>query len=126
MNGKTFNDIMYFDELGNEYWKARELMEVFNYSDWNSFKKKINQAKKEIKNINSFNTIINTINNIDKFKIQLKNEKHFIDISDEQEDYMLSAYSCYLILKHMDYRKKGINEAGTALSLLLFLKNIKD
>lgn len=123
---KTFNDIIYFDEYGNEYWKARELMEIFDYSDWNCFKKKIDKAKKEIKNINSFGDIIKPINNIDKFKMEIKSENHFIDISDKQEDYMLSTYSCYLILKHVDYRKKGINEAVMALSLLLFLKNIKD
>ena len=29
---KTFDDIKHIDELGNEYWEARELMFALEYS----------------------------------------------------------------------------------------------
>ena len=34
---KMFEDIKHIDESGNEYWYARELMEVLEYSLWQNF-----------------------------------------------------------------------------------------
>lgn len=31
-NKKTFENIKHIDELGNEYWEARELMPALEYS----------------------------------------------------------------------------------------------
>ena len=31
---KTFDDIKHLDELGNEYWEAREFMLVLGYLKW--------------------------------------------------------------------------------------------
>ena len=42
---KTFEDIKHIDELGNEYWEARELMLALEYSKWEHFAKVINKAK---------------------------------------------------------------------------------
>ena len=42
---KTFEDIKHIDELGNEYWEARELMPALEYSKWEHFVKVINKAK---------------------------------------------------------------------------------
>ena len=42
---KTFEDIKHIDELGNEYWEARELMIALEYSKWEHFAKVINKAK---------------------------------------------------------------------------------
>ena len=42
---KTFDDIKHIDELGNEYWEAREFMLVLGYSKWGNFKKVIDKAK---------------------------------------------------------------------------------
>ena len=42
---KTFEDIKHIDEIGNEYWKARELMLALEYSKWEHFAKVINKAK---------------------------------------------------------------------------------
>ena len=36
---KTFDDIKHMDEIGNEYWEARELMFVLGYSKWGNFTK---------------------------------------------------------------------------------------
>ena len=36
---KTFEEIKHIDELGNEYWEARELMRALEYSKWEHFTK---------------------------------------------------------------------------------------
>ena len=42
---KMFEDIKHIDELGNEYWEARELMIALEYSKWEHFAKVIKKAK---------------------------------------------------------------------------------
>jgi DNA-damage-inducible protein D len=42
---KTFDDIKRIDDNGNEYWTARELQEVLEYTEWRIFSKVIKQAK---------------------------------------------------------------------------------
>lgn len=36
---KTFEEIKHIDELGNEYWEARELMSALEYSNGNTLLK---------------------------------------------------------------------------------------
>lgn len=40
----TFEDIKHIDSNGNEYWLARELMIVLEYSKWENFHKAIKSA----------------------------------------------------------------------------------
>ncbi|MBQ8892374.1 MAG: hypothetical protein IJ068_05905 [Bacilli bacterium] len=35
---RTFEDIKHIDELGNEYWEARELMPMLEYIKWENTK----------------------------------------------------------------------------------------
>ena len=49
---KTFENIKHIDELGNEYWEARELMPLLEYSKWENFHKVIKSTcKKYLKNL---------------------------------------------------------------------------
>ena len=41
---KIFEDIKHIDELGNEYWLARELMKALEYKEWRKFYKVIKKA----------------------------------------------------------------------------------
>ena len=50
INIKSFEDIKHIDEFGNEFWHARELMEVLQYSKWQNFEKIIDKAKLSCKN----------------------------------------------------------------------------
>ena len=34
---KIFEEIKHLDEEGNEYWEARELMTILEYSKWENF-----------------------------------------------------------------------------------------
>ena len=40
-----FEDIKHIDEFGNEYWFARELQSVLEYTQWRRFANVINKAK---------------------------------------------------------------------------------
>ena len=42
---KLFEDIKHIDEKGNEYWLARELMPLLEYSKWERFSNAIENAK---------------------------------------------------------------------------------
>ena len=44
-NNKSFEDIKHVDENGIEFWYARELMPILQYSNWQNFEKIINKAK---------------------------------------------------------------------------------
>lgn len=106
---KTFDDIKHIDEYGNEYWLARELMPILQYSNWQNFEKIINKS-------------ITTCENSD-FNVA----DHFIDVSKmvaigsgayrKQKDYKLSRYSCYLIAQNGDSRKSVIAFAQTYFAI---------
>ena len=42
---KMFKDIKHMDEEGNEYWEARELQQVLEYTQWRRFENVIDKAK---------------------------------------------------------------------------------
>ena len=102
---KTFEDIKHIDEDGIEFWYARELMPILQYSNWQNFEKIIDKSKISCKN-----------SDISLFE-------HFIDVSKlskrannaevEIKDYKLTRYACYLIAQNGDSRKKVIALAQT-------------
>ena len=64
---ETFEDIKHIDENGTEFWYARELMNILQYSNWQNFEKIIDKAKISCKNsgINVFEHFID-INKLSK------------------------------------------------------------
>ena len=51
-NNKFFEDIKHIDEEGTEFWYARELMNILQYSNWQNFEKIIEKAKISCENSN--------------------------------------------------------------------------
>ena len=49
-NNKTFEDIKHIDESGVEFWYARELMSVLQYSNWQNFERIVDKAKVSCEN----------------------------------------------------------------------------
>ena len=97
---KTFDDIKHLDELGNEYWEAREFMLVLGYSKWDNFSKVIDKAKIacNISNNNVFEHFA------DAGKVLEVGNKAKMKVA----DYHLSRYACYLIVQNADPRKKAV------------------
>ena len=96
----TLFEAYVYEKDGIEYWLARELQELLEYSQWRNF-----------------------VNVIDKAKISCKNSEneisdHFADVSKtiampkgatkEIEDIMLTRYACYLIAQNGDPKKEKI------------------
>ena len=44
-NSKSFEEIKHIDENGIEFWYARELMSILQYTNWQNFEKIIEKAK---------------------------------------------------------------------------------
>ena len=104
-NSKTFEDIKHIDENGIEFWYAREIMEVLQYSKWQNFEKIIDKAKTSCKN--SDISVFEHFTDISKtIKMPKGAEKTILD-------YKLTRYACYLIAQNGDSRKRVIALAQT-------------
>ena len=105
----TFEDIKHIDENGNEYWLARELMPLLEYSKWENFHKVIKSAM--ITCQNSGNQVDDCFPEVRKPIISGKGRKSFVI------DYHLSRYACYIIAQNGDSRKKVIALAQTYFAI---------
>ena len=106
---KLFEDIKHIDENGHEYWFARELMPLLEYTEWRRFKGVINKAIINCKSSN--NNILDHFVGADKMVSIGSNTKRNIN------DYKLSRYACYLIVLNCDPRKKVIALAKTYFAI---------
>ncbi len=104
-SNKTFEDIKHIDENGDEFWYARELMPVLQYSNWQNFEKIIHKAMISCKNSNI--SVIDHFTDVNKM-VQIGSGAYR-----EQIDYELTRYACYLIAQNGDSRKKVISLAQT-------------
>src|SRR5438309_3286482 len=93
----TFERIKRVNERGGEFWSARELARVLEYSDFRNFIAVINRARKAC--TNSGRVV----------------SDHFVDITEMVgigsgawrpiEDWALSRYACYLVIQNADPTK---------------------
>ena len=99
-NSASFEEIKHTDENGVEFWYARELMPVLQYSNWQNFEKIIKKAK-----ISCENSDISVFEHfIDVNKLSKRANNAEVEIN----DYKLTRYACYLIAQNGDSRKKVI------------------
>lgn len=97
---EIFENIKHINEYGQEFWYARELREVLNYTQWRRFKETIDRAKEACKK--SGNEVNDHFAGVDKMINLAKGAVR------EVEDYMLTRYACYLIVMNGDSRKEVI------------------
>ena len=102
---KSFEDIKHIDKNGIEFWLARELMPILQYSNWQNFERIIDKAK--IACENSGIRVIEHFTDINKTIKMPKGAEKTIP------DYKLTRYACYVIAQNGDSRKKVIATAQT-------------
>jgi len=112
-----FEQIRKIDENGNEYWSARELSKVLEYSEYRHFLPVVERAKKACKNSNN------------------RTSDHFEDILDmvklgsgaerQVDSIKLSRYACYLVVQNGDPSKEVIALGQTYFALQTRLQEIK-
>jgi DNA-damage-inducible protein D len=88
-----------------ECWSARELQDLFNYSEWRNFIKVIDKAKDACRNVG------------EKIPDHFVDSNKMIDLAKgaqrEVEDIALTRYACYLIAQNGDPIKNEIAFAQT-------------
>lgn len=99
-NDKIFERIKHIDEYGNEYWEARELMSLLEYSKWENFHKVIKRAMIACKASNT-----NVSEQFHEFRKPIQGGNGNIQ---NVIDYRLSRYACYLIVQNANPNKKSV------------------
>ena len=94
-----FEDIKHIDELGNEYWEARELQKMLEYKEWRWFANVIEKAQVACSGSN--NNINSHFGVYSKIVKAGATEKNVID-------YKLSRYACYLIVQNANPKLKNV------------------
>ena len=97
---KMFDDIKHIDEFGNEYWLARELQSILQYTEWRKFNGVIDKAK--IACESSGYKVLEHFVGADKMISLGKGGQR------EVPDYKLSRYACYLIVQNADPKKEVV------------------
>jgi DNA-damage-inducible protein D len=93
-----FEQIRHIDENGIEYWSAREMAKVLEYSEYRHFLPVIDKAKEACSNSN--NSPLNHFEDVlEMIKIGKGGKR-------EVESVKLSRYACYLIIQNADPTKE--------------------
>ena len=100
INNTIFENIKHIDKDNNEFWYARELMPILEYSKWENFHKVIKQAMVACEQSN--NNINDWFPEVRKPIINGKGRKSF------KIDYKLSRYACYLIVQNANPKYNAV------------------
>lgn len=106
---ETFEGIRQLDPDGNEFWLARQLAKVLDYSQYRHFLPVIERAKDAC--VNSGQPVIDHIEDV----------LTMVDIGSgakrQVEDFRLSRYACYLIVQNGDPGKSVIANGQTYFAM---------
>jgi len=115
---KRFEDIKHTRFDGSEFWLARELSFVLDYTKWENFSKVINRAMLSCKNSG--------------FEItdHFPEVRKMVDIGSgtqrKVKDFELSRYACYLIVQNGDPRKEVVALGQTYFAIQTYRQEIAD
>lgn len=105
----TFDSIKQTDEQGNEYWLARDLAPVLEYSQWRNFLPVIEKAETACSNSQQ------------QVSDHFAHVRKMVEIGSgaqrELDDVRLSRYACYLIVQNGDPKKTVIANGQTYFAI---------
>jgi len=115
---RTFEELRHVTDDGGEYWSARELYPVLEYSEWRNFKSVILKSIEACRNSGH------------------DGADHFVEINKmvmlgagaerKIEDYRLSRYGCYLIVQNSDPSKPVIAAGQTYFAIQTRRQELSD
>ena len=112
-----FEQIRQVDDTGNEFWSARDLGKILEYSEFRHFIPVIDRAKEACKN--SGQLIENHFEDmLDMVKIGSGAER-------EVESIKLSRYACYLIVQNADPSKEIVATGQTYFAIQTRIQEIR-
>jgi DNA-damage-inducible protein D len=101
-----FDVIRQMDEQGNEFWYARDLMPLLEYSKWDNFKNVVEKAMVACKN-----------SKVDVESNFSRPQEATPKVGNTKEEYELSRYGCYLVAMSGDPRKEAIAMAQSYFAI---------
>jgi DNA-damage-inducible protein D len=113
----VFEQIKRFDEKKNEYWTARDLSAVLEYSEYRHFKPVIDKAKDACRN--------SGYQVADHFEDILGMVSIGSGAEREIDDVKLSRYACYLIVQNADPGKEIVALGQTYFAVQTRLQEIQ-
>lgn len=113
-----FDQIKQIDANGNEYWTARTLAKILDYTDFRNFLSVIEKAKE---------ACLNSKQQIEDHFVEF-NEMVSIGSGAERGlfSFMLSRYACYLIVQNADPSKEVIANGQTYFAVQTRIQEIKE
>jgi DNA-damage-inducible protein D len=114
---QSFEGIKKTSESGGEYWEARELAAVLEYTQWRNFAKVIDKARVACKN--SGFDIDDHFAEVGKIVAAGATTKTVLD-------YSLTRYACYLIVQNGDPRKEVIALGQTYFAIQTRRQEVAD
>ncbi len=88
------------NQIGQEYWSARDIYKAIEYKKWDKFVNVINKAKEACQN--SEQQVEDHFVQVDKMvRIGSGAERNIFDLH-------LSRYACYLIIQNADPKKEVV------------------
>jgi len=115
---QTFESLKQTDDEGAEFWYARELQNVLDYSRWEKFKQVIKKATTACKQSGQPTD--------DHFHQVVKMVQIGSEARRETKDYKLSRYACYLIVQNADANKPVIANGQTYFAIQTRRQELKD
>ena len=115
---KRFEDVKQVRSDGSEFWRARELAPVLEYTKWENFAKVIKRAM--IACENSGHSVEECFPEVRKTSAMPHGG------AKEIVDYELSRYACYLIVQNGDPRKEVIALGQTYFAIQTYRQEVAD
>jgi DNA-damage-inducible protein D len=112
-----FEKIRKADEEGNEFWSARELAKVLEYTEYRHFKSAIERAKEACKNSEQSVS--------DHFEDMLEMIELGKGAKRKSDNIKLSRYACYLIVQNADPSKEVVALGQTYFAVQTRLQEIR-
>ncbi|MBQ3367791.1 DNA damage-inducible protein D [bacterium] len=95
-----FESIKHVNEYGQEFWYARDLQKILEYTEWRNFTKVIDRAKEACNGAG---------HEVSECFVEVNKTSEMPNGGTKRiNDFMLSRYACYLIVMNGDPRKEVI------------------